>query len=40
MEDFGALRRKEIAEVHSMSLGTVKLDLSIAETFPRRELSR
>jgi hypothetical protein len=40
MKYFGGLGREEIAASLGMSLGTVKLDLSIAETFLRRELSR
>ena len=36
---FGGMRRDEIAEALSLTLPTVKRDLSVAEAFLRRELS-
>jgi len=40
MKYFGGLSREQIAEALNVSLGTVKRDLSIAEAFLKRELSR
>jgi RNA polymerase sigma factor (TIGR02999 family) len=40
MKYFAGMSREEIAESLDVSVGTVKRDLSIAEAFLRRELSR